>query len=248
MSEKGGDRVVYPDKPRPVSSLSHSLDEIVKNSKKKREGGKRKRDDNSDNANSNEKANSTLTPAPAETSTAKRRATVESVSMSEVGRQVRNGVATDLWPRDDPTDRATSFEAFGGRTTIVPITSEEAYHRVTTDVLERNFRANNNVFNPMGMMMFNLRAQRLASFSAGLPIRELINLNGSLEENASSSSKPNPSTSTSTNPSAHARASTDTNATNRGNSSRRRNKRDQRMVKDLDDELDEYFQRSPDME
>ncbi|KAI1641607.1 uncharacterized protein F4817DRAFT_363985 [Daldinia loculata] len=244
MPEKEGDRVVYPDKPRPVSSLSASLDEIIKNSKKKR---KRDDDDNEEsgsgdknnaNAKANDKTSNALVLGPAEAPAAKRHAaTVQSVSMSEVGRQVRNGVATDLWLRDDPEDRTTNFNTFGGRTTTAAvtskdeyhITSEEAYHRVTTNILESHLRANNNVFKPMGIMTFDLRAQRLARLNARLPVRELVKLHRARDEKKAAIAGAAPQESSGN---ASSKPDTDTGTGTKQN---------QKTAEELDNEIYEYL-------
>ncbi|KAI2779027.1 hypothetical protein F4815DRAFT_475893 [Daldinia loculata] len=120
------------------------------------------------------------------------------------------------------------------------ITSEEAYRRVTTNILERHLRANNNVFKPIGLtVMFDLRAQRLGRLNARLPIRELVNLERSRrsrrsrdDENAGTAgAAPQES-------SGNASSNPDTD-TGTGT------KQNQKTAEELDDELYEYFHRTP---
>ncbi|KAI6083288.1 hypothetical protein F4821DRAFT_280974 [Hypoxylon rubiginosum] len=136
-----------------ISKLDQSLGEIIQQQTSR--AAKRKRDS----------ATSSVVDFPAGASVSgqsdtgdmpvAKRPALHSVRMSDVVRHMNHGVARSLEVRSDPD--LPNWEATGGTSTMAGTDNPETMLQIVGNVIERNYRINNNVFKPMNMTFFQKR-------------------------------------------------------------------------------------------
>ncbi|KAI4858838.1 hypothetical protein F4820DRAFT_441562 [Hypoxylon rubiginosum] len=148
----------------PISDLDRSLNEIIQSNSAR--AAKRKRESEPSNASGSAApagpASSALIPfdsfAPRAFPSAfgqsdagdmpvAKRPKLESVRIDSVKKVMSHGFARRLYVDDD----TPNFEAFGGNTTLAEVNNIESFKQVIGNVLDRQFRANNNQFGAMSM-------------------------------------------------------------------------------------------------
>ncbi|KAI1767848.1 hypothetical protein GGR53DRAFT_72005 [Hypoxylon sp. FL1150] len=169
QQQKRGTEGSYVPKELPaVSSLDKSLGEIIQQNSKT---AKRKRDSVSSGVGNFSAGPSVPEQSGAGDMLVAKRPKLESARMSDVVREMHHGFAKGLHLRSDPT--TPNFEAFGGLNTLALVDNEESYKQVTQNVLERNYRANNNTFAPMAMSFHPLRKKKAKIMKGHTDLSEL---------------------------------------------------------------------------